>query len=198
MLKELFQQRIKALLADSGLSAAEVAKKAGISSASLNYYINGKRCPDAQALFKLCTAYNISSDWLLGLSDYKTTDPDLHTACLTLNISQLTGYRIMRCEDIETLFLVEDEVWESICAFLSKYNKLDLTHRSETEERSLEDGSVLLPRTKAAYYYAQMVGNKIAEGLVRKYDENTIMDQKLQADEQSIIDGKIKDDFPIW
>lgn len=70
MFKEKFQARIKELFEeDYDLNTPKMAKEADISTASLNFYLHGKRCPDAQALYKMCTAYGVSADWLMGLTD---------------------------------------------------------------------------------------------------------------------------------
>lgn len=173
MFKKTFQARMKTLLNNTGLSATAAAKKAGISAASMNYYLNGSRCPDAQALYKLCTAFNVSSDWLLGFSDYSSVDTDLRSACQTLSISQNTANRIIQCNEVETLLSVDDDAWSNVCHLLKSYNNfLEFDHESEATEQYLEDGSVLLSGTKAAQYYAQMIGNRIAEGLAKLYNKS--------------------------
>ena len=56
------------------LSQAEFSKRIGITAATIGYYENSERLPDAETLHKICTACNVSSDYLLGLSDVAERD----------------------------------------------------------------------------------------------------------------------------
>lgn len=50
---------------------AEFAKFLGIARATVGFYENGERVPDAIVLKKICEACKVPSDYLLGLSEYK-------------------------------------------------------------------------------------------------------------------------------
>ncbi len=69
---EIFRERLKELRGNSRLQ--DVAKDIGISRASLGYYENGDRKPDIEILLKLADYYHVSCDYLLGISDVKSTD----------------------------------------------------------------------------------------------------------------------------
>lgn len=69
-----FQKRLKELRKTQKLQ--DVAGDLGISRASLGYYENGERKPDIEVLLKLASYYNVSCDYLLGLTNVKTRNID--------------------------------------------------------------------------------------------------------------------------
>ena len=79
----ILRQRLNNLLGD--MSTTDFAKKVGISRQTMGFYLNGDRIPDAATLHQICTACDISADWLLGLSDTKSIDPNIKT------VTQYTG-----------------------------------------------------------------------------------------------------------
>nr|QRZ16565.1 helix-turn-helix transcriptional regulator [Virgibacillus sp. AGTR] len=56
------------------LTQIEASKKLNISNISLSAYERDKRDPDTQLLKKMSELYNVSTDYLLGLTDYETND----------------------------------------------------------------------------------------------------------------------------
>lgn len=61
-------------------SQEEFAKFLGISRPSLGSYENGNRVPNAQILKKISEKCGVSTDYLLGLSDYKQKETEAITA----------------------------------------------------------------------------------------------------------------------
>lgn len=70
----IFQERFKTLRGN--LTQDKFAEKAGIARTSIGFYENGDRLPDALTLKKICEACNVTSDWLLGLSDVQCPNID--------------------------------------------------------------------------------------------------------------------------
>lgn len=66
----------------------ECADKIGISRAALSYYENGTRKMDIDILFKFCMLFNVSADYLLGISDNPTTKEDIKTAIKTTGLNE--------------------------------------------------------------------------------------------------------------
>lgn len=68
-----FAERLKELRGERTLQ--EVADSIGITRVAMGYYEKGERKPDIDILRKICTYYNVSSDYLIGidtdLSDYE-------------------------------------------------------------------------------------------------------------------------------
>lgn len=70
------------------LSQAEFSKRIGITAATIGYYENSERLPDAETLHKICAACNVSSDYLLGLSDVAERDINAQAASERYGLSE--------------------------------------------------------------------------------------------------------------
>lgn len=53
----------------NGDSVYAFAKKLGISQQTADCYINGKRKPSLEFIYRICSVCGCSSDWLLGLPE---------------------------------------------------------------------------------------------------------------------------------
>lgn len=76
-----FQTRFEDLMIESGKTLRDIANDTGISRAALNNYANDKAEIGINNVVKLAKYFNVSADYLLGLSDAKTNDKDLQTVC---------------------------------------------------------------------------------------------------------------------
>lgn len=66
----IFKERLEELRKLMGNpSNTEFAKTIGISRQTLGFYLNGDRIPDCETLVQICKKCNVSSNWLLGLSN---------------------------------------------------------------------------------------------------------------------------------
>lgn len=72
-------KRLLELRKEKGLKQDEVAQAVGITRASLSYYEKGERSVDIEVLYKLSSYYNISIDYLFGLSDKAPPKRDFST-----------------------------------------------------------------------------------------------------------------------
>ncbi len=68
MYKENFPSRIRTARLDAGYYQGQVEKETGISQKTISLYENGKLEPDIEKLGILAQFYNVSVDWLLGIS----------------------------------------------------------------------------------------------------------------------------------
>ena len=69
-----FGKRLKDLRESSGLTQKQVAERVGVTSAVISAYETGIRQPSYAVLVKLAALYNVSSDYLLGISDSRTRE----------------------------------------------------------------------------------------------------------------------------
>ena len=67
--EKLFSSRLKMLRLTRDASRTEIARETGIPLSSLGNYERGDKTPNADIIEKLCRFYNISADYLLGISD---------------------------------------------------------------------------------------------------------------------------------
>lgn len=87
--------RLKALREDRDLRQIDVANATGIDQRTLSNYETGKTNPDSYAIIKLAQFYNVSCDYLLGVTDENITnmkDVALELAKISDRIEALRKY----------------------------------------------------------------------------------------------------------
>mgnify|MGYP002797861394 CR=1 FL=1 len=63
-------QRLKGLREEAGMTQKEVAAKLGINSVTYLHYEKSQRQPSLSMLADMAKLFDVSVDYLLGLSDY--------------------------------------------------------------------------------------------------------------------------------
>lgn len=71
--------RIKELRTERGITQADLAKILKISDRAVGYYENGDREPDYSTLLKIADYFDVSIDYLLGVSDIKKPNESKNT-----------------------------------------------------------------------------------------------------------------------
>lgn len=69
-----------------GKTQDEVARLTGLGKATVHNYLHAQRSPGLNEAVKIAQTFNVSLDWLSGLTPYRTTDRDIATAAFTLNM----------------------------------------------------------------------------------------------------------------
>lgn len=76
---EVFSKRLKCLLdiakEEKGIDYRSVSSRLGISLGALSNYANGVQQPNITVLKNLANYFNVSADWLLGLTDARQKNP---------------------------------------------------------------------------------------------------------------------------
>lgn len=65
----LFNERLKELRLEKNLSQNELAEKLGVSQKSISNWETGVREADFETLEKMTKFFNVTADYLLGISD---------------------------------------------------------------------------------------------------------------------------------
>lgn len=68
---ELIQIRLNELQKQHGMSQIELAHKLNVHRNSVNGWMKGYRAPDTDTVIKLSKLFNVSADYILGLSNKK-------------------------------------------------------------------------------------------------------------------------------
>ena len=76
---EYFGDKLRALRMKKNLTQNDLAARLGIVGASVSSYEKNKQYPSVEALIQLCQTFDVSADYLLGLSD----DKNFNTSTLT-------------------------------------------------------------------------------------------------------------------
>lgn len=140
--KESFKARFRELYDMSGCSSiTQFAKMLDMNRQSVDRYYNGERCPDAPALAQICEKMKISADWLLKLSDVKTTSAEIQNAVTALGITEAAAKKIVdpsvygSMKDTFSSFIERDEFKD----LLNDYkNLLELMKHITSDKRLVE------------------------------------------------------------
>ncbi|MBD5152263.1 MAG: helix-turn-helix transcriptional regulator [Oscillibacter sp.] len=81
-------------------SNTEFAEFLGISRQSVGFYLNGDRIPDAVTLIKIAEKCDVSSDWLLGLSNVQDRSAELQQVC---NYTGLSSHAVRNLHILSSL-----------------------------------------------------------------------------------------------
>ena len=90
--KKILGIRLNTALAAANMKQKELAKLLGVTDNTISYFCSGKRIPNIEQLIQISKFLNVSTDFLLGLSDVKSTDADIKSVCdfTRLNENSLT------------------------------------------------------------------------------------------------------------
>lgn len=78
---EVFAERFKKLRTDKGLSLQKIGQDLNVTAQSLSLYEKGQRTINIDLLKRIAEYFNVSSDYLIGLSDVASVDTDLKSVC---------------------------------------------------------------------------------------------------------------------
>ncbi|MGI6298798.1 MAG: helix-turn-helix domain-containing protein [Saccharofermentanales bacterium] len=81
----LLPQRLKQLRLENDLTQEGLAKHLPINRGTYAHYELGKRQPDLETLVRIAVFYNVSTDYLLGLTDLPVSAQTLINYCQKLS-----------------------------------------------------------------------------------------------------------------
>ena len=143
------KDRIKELRKEKGLTQEELAKMLGLSAKSnIANYENGANAPSDEVKLKMCEIFNCSMDYLMGKTEYKTTNEmvdaylrtqyeiDVHNAIINSEIyfldSGLNSNQIVKTQKIIQDILLskttsenkDDKLGDLVNSFSGKQKKV--------------------------------------------------------------------------
>lgn len=69
-MKNQFASRLKDFIQELGISKRKFAKRVGVSATSVSDWVSGKIQPNAESIYLICKEFNVSADYLLGITPY--------------------------------------------------------------------------------------------------------------------------------
>jgi transcriptional regulator with XRE-family HTH domain len=105
---EIFSYRLTVLLDENNMTQTQLAKKIGTTNVTICRYINGERVPRIDVISKIASVFNVSLDYLIGLSNNKEEDnssekQDLEISLLMKNLYSLEGNFHLSKKQIELI-----------------------------------------------------------------------------------------------
>lgn len=105
---EKFSYRLTVLLDEHNMSQTQLAKKVGTTNVTICRYINGERIPRIDVVSKIASVFNVSLDYLLGISENVdaenlTKNQDVDIAILMKSLYSLDGNTHLSKKQIEMI-----------------------------------------------------------------------------------------------
>ena len=66
---EIFTKRLNELIKEHGITKYRLAKDIKVNSQTISFWCSGTNEPKICYLKELCTYFNVSADYMIGLSD---------------------------------------------------------------------------------------------------------------------------------
>ena len=114
-INKIIGQKINTLLAEKNLNQKDLAKELGVQDNVVSYWCKGTRKPNYTQIIQMSNIFNVSSDYLLGITETQTRDKDLQYICDYTGLNEETVKFLN-----ETLNIADDE-------FLTLYTRLNIS-----------------------------------------------------------------------
>jgi len=133
-----FSERLQLLRALNKVSQEQLAKALGVSRMRVSHYEVGRNVPDSDFVIKAAKYFNVSADYILGLSDVKNTDTDLQAICKELNLSEKAVENLRNTKEKAVDLMLGSDEWnnfiDGVAQFLrsnenTEYQKFLATQR---------------------------------------------------------------------
>lgn len=129
--KSVLAERMTELRKKHNFTQEDIAKYLDCNRATVANYENGKRQPDYNTLIKLAKRYNVTTDYLLGVTDVTTTDKDLKFICDYTGLNEKSIITLSKFKEMANGNIGIDDVPE-------KFYKYTLCETFD-EERTLRE-----------------------------------------------------------
>lgn len=181
---EVFSARLKELRQESGLTIEAFANEVGVSKSSVGYYENQNRLPDLATAARMAEVLGVTTDYLVGRSNARTSAPKLKNICDYVGLSDKSVKMLARLkkenpkrsaminqlleqasdditDDYELDGEYEGSVLNALCRYLCRYSSLD---GYIMEMTSSSDEGISSSITSALY---QMILNQTIDAIKR-------------------------------
>lgn len=104
----------------------EIADKIGVSRQNIGKWLSGNTTPDIVTLCMIAKAYNVSTDYLLGLSNVSSPSMEVRTVCEITGLSQKSVDNILNMKNnkLSINLLFEDANLEQLIKYLEEIRNI--------------------------------------------------------------------------
>lgn len=128
--KNNYGERLRNILKEKNMPQRALAKKTGITEATVSNYINGKQLPKLGIIEKIALALDVKTDYLLGLSDTRNDQ------------KELVQDQIKKGEELANRW------YGSLASSFSGTDEIDENQRAETDEILFQHGERMIVTLK--------------------------------------------------
>lgn len=156
----------------------ELAESIGVSRQVVSLYCNGNTSPNVDAITKIAQFFNVSSDYLLGLSDLPSTSEDYKTVNNITGLNDVSIRFLAQVKDKNHINVIND--------FLSSYSFYGLIEQILNIEIAQAKYKIECEKSNREYKPGEME-NLRRDILISKFEAsnhlNYYMDKKIGLDE---------------
>lgn len=105
--EKIIGQRINSALAAKNLKQKDLAKHLGVTDNTISYFCSGSRLPNTLQIIKISEYLGVSTDYLLGLDDNKTTDTELKAVCKYTGLNETALNSLISLKDMHLCNIVD-------------------------------------------------------------------------------------------
>ena len=137
----LFPYQLRELRKKAGVSQDKMAQSLGVSKSTLGLYETGDTLPDARTLRDIATFFNVSTDYLVGLSSVPSTDNDTRDICSKTGLSEGSVTRLKKYDKQGKWAEVIDQLLlhPGLLETLYTYFFLDIDYFADVENDRVAD-----------------------------------------------------------
>ena len=137
--KEIFSERLKKIMDREHITQTELAKKINVTRQSISLYINGDRNPDISILKSISEVLLISTDYLLGLSDYETQDGDMQEFCKVTGLSEMAALKLTALFPENISSIIENSHFEDVLTKIDDLKRYSTFLIEDIKEYGIEN-----------------------------------------------------------
>ena len=100
---DILNCRLRELMDGREAKTEELANAVGIGSSGVRQWYTGYARPDIDKIPAICKFYDVSADWLLGISETQAVDIEIRDICEKTGLSAQTLLNLMRYSNDQTL-----------------------------------------------------------------------------------------------
>lgn len=121
---DVFPVRLRQIMEETDTTQQDLADYIGKSRQAIGYYADGSSSPDWKALSSLAMYFGVSSDWLLGLSNTKSTNVTVQEICKQTGLCEdvMAIFTKMSHAEIETInFMVTSSPFKTLISYMTSF-----------------------------------------------------------------------------
>lgn len=194
---DVFAKNLRDRMKECSENQSSLAEKIGVQRQTISLYTTGQSKPDTEKLSKISKALNVSSDWLIGLTEVKSADTSVKSICESTGLSEkaiekamlwasgdppIDAFTFRYTQSLSEL--IECPRFKQVLKNVSRAISLSLLSRQKlviddnltgkdlcsAENTLLSVGQFCLPMEDASAFYAQQAANcllKVIEDIVK-------------------------------
>lgn len=177
--KALFPTQLRELRKDANLSQEQFAKIIGVTKSTIGLYETGDNVPDVKTLSKIATHFNVSADYLIGLSE--CTNYENHDINKAIGLNEAAINNLKKVSHFEADVInafIGSSNFEKIIDSISLFVTSDSDSLVGILDRDLPYGKDFNERNRIIAWFKESGMDSLLIGQLNKMIESTIIQMR--------------------